>query len=258
MDRSTFTKAFLAFYNLLQHTNSPPCSLCQQYPPILLADGTDLGFPVKFTTSTLLPILSNSAKTKTNTIVPFQERIYLKEKVTRELLAKFTSGIAGNMGKSDWKKLKKHLTKESSSLGIYIFISNFNLTKLIFFFFSDTLLTYLLHKQPNYETLESFHFAGVWNELFNVLSSHISTTDLIHSNVVSIIEWLYTHPGEPITTDDLQKLQMYSPIIFWLVRNHDNTWPSYACSLLQELAHTCQKPFQLLQLPPDGDMEIWI
>jgi len=43
------------------------------------------------------------------------------------------------------------------------------------------ILWHLYSKQPSAVKLVHFHFAGEWTDILDVLSSHISTTDLIHS-----------------------------------------------------------------------------
>ena len=111
------------------------------------------------------------------------------------------------------------------------------------------MLTYLLQKQPNFAELPHYHFGGVWVELFGVLSSHVSTTDLIHSQAQPAIAWLVAHSGETIPTIHLQDLQSYAPIILHLVQRHDNTWPTYARDLLQALAVTCNRPFEEADAP---------
>jgi hypothetical protein len=121
MDRATFTKAFLAFYELLGKDSSSPCSLCGQYPAILLADATDIGCPMRLTTSSLHPVLSNTADCSLNATVPFKQRVFLQQKKTRDLLAKFLTGVPSNMNKTEWNKLLKYLKAEAPSLGLYCF-----------------------------------------------------------------------------------------------------------------------------------------
>lgn len=85
--------------------------------------------------------------------------------------------------------------------------------------------------------------------MLNVLSAHISTTDLIHTQAQPIVLWLITHPEMKVLHQHLQLLQSYAPIIFRLVRNHDNTWPSYAVALLTDLSSICSAPFESCDAP---------
>lgn len=80
--------------------------------------------------------------------------------------------------------------------------------------------------------------------MFNVLSSHISTTDLIHTLAQPIALWLYTHPGMLVSQEHLRVLHTFTPIIFQLVRCHNNTWSLRAASLLKALSKTCSRPFE--------------
>lgn len=121
MDRATFTKAFLAFYQMLETDITVPCSLCGQFPAILLADGTDIGCPMRLTTPSLHPVLSNTAKRSHNTVVPFQKRIFLQQRKTRDLLAKFLFGVPTNMNRLEWNKLLRYLGKEAPALGFVFF-----------------------------------------------------------------------------------------------------------------------------------------
>jgi hypothetical protein len=115
--------------------------------------------------------------------------------------------------------------------------------------FIGQVLTYLLYKQLDYKALPTFHFAGVWEEVFDVLSSHVSTTDLIHTLAQPAVSWLCIHSGNQVSDQHLRLLQSYTPIIFRVVRNHDNTWPSYAVALLLDLSNTCRAPFELCDAP---------
>ena len=116
-------------------------------------------------------------------------------------------------------------------------------------FLSAQVLLHLLHKQLDFNNLPSFHFAGVWEEMFNVLSSHVSTTDLIHTYAQPATLWMCTNSDMEVSHDHLQLLQTYAPVIFRLVRNHDNTWPSYGVALLKDLTNICKTPFEACNAP---------
>ena len=197
MDRSTFTKVFLAFYKMLEHSNNAPCSLCGQYPAILLADATDVGFPMRFTTSSLHLILSNTADPNTNTVVPFNKRIFLNQKKTRDLLTKFIFGLPTNLNKLEWTKLLKYLSKEAPSLGLYFFILFFlNTINFCFFQLKCSCIYFTSNWISTIYLLSTLLVCGkrclmFWALMYQPLISFTHTHNLQHCGCAPILTWRF-------------------------------------------------------------------
>jgi hypothetical protein len=113
LDSRIFAAAFFNFAAKLKAQNlNFRCIKCGLFPKVFGVDGTDVGFPKKW--SNLTDIKSSSFQHSNNTIVPFQNKIYVKSLATRELLLKLAS--REKMTTFDFENLNEKLQSEHPAL----------------------------------------------------------------------------------------------------------------------------------------------
>jgi hypothetical protein len=230
LGRSTFLKVYMAYAKLrTQPTDEPPCSICGRFPPVLQADATDLGMPLKFVLPTYRSVLpSAGALPCENRVLPFRERVLIASPEARRLLTTFVTGEPGKMVRTQWNKLLQLLHPANDSVA--------------------DLLQHLLALHPGRDTLVHFHFAGVWTDILKVVGSHNSVTDLVRHAALPIAALLAN--GENVQLDGRMEhtLARSAPLVL-KVYVHYGGWPAFANEFLQSIVMRCTAPFEECYAP---------
>lgn len=222
LGRKVFTKMFTAYAERKERSSLPPCDICQQYPPVLLADATDLGMPLKHLEATYREILPENAEPNENVVVPFVKRILITSPKTREKLLCFVEG-SDPLDRQNWNRLLADLRRHHPSLA--------------------SVLEHLYMKQPNRDQLSQFHFAGEWTNVLKVLGSFNSITDLVRPSAYDIVHRLAEEDEYFPSPEDREMLQQFAPLILEVLLDCGGMWPVYARPLLGDILSVCQKPF---------------
>lgn len=144
LSRGSLVKMFTSYTEKRQKSSLPPCDLCGQYPPVLIADATDLGMPLKFLEPTYREVLPDDAPPSNNVVVPFTGRILVVKAEVRAKLLQFVNGEP-KMARTVWVNMIKALRSTNKSI--------------------VAVLEHLYLIQLEKEDLEHFHFAGEWTEI---------------------------------------------------------------------------------------------
>jgi hypothetical protein len=237
LHRSSFTKVYMAYAQMRDTSNLPPCTICGQYPPVLQADATDLGMPLKYLLPTYRPILSPEAHRSENIVVNFAGRILIVSAKTRAKLLQFVTAEPSKMNRTAWQSLLEALKKQNASVA--------------------AVLEHLYNRQPNRTALPHFHFAGEWSDILKVISLHNSITDLVRPGAYQIVHRLAYEDGCELTAAEVNLLGFRAPLIQAIVTYHAyNRWPVYAQYLLRDILATCQRPFQECVAPVPAAQQV--
>lgn len=222
--RGSFTKLYISYVERKEKASKDPCDICKQYPPVLLADATDLGMPMKHLEATYREILPSTAARSENEPVPFKKRILIVAASLRQMLLHFVRGSdTGKMNRSKWKKMLKGLRKENSSV--------------------VAVLEHLYSIQPDKERLGHFHFAGEWSDILKVVGSFNSITDLIRPGAYEVVGKLATEEDVRLTPVEQAQLERFAPLISKLLVAKGGAWPTYGRCLLSDILKVCKRPF---------------